>query len=165
MSNGVQMTTEQVCEFRVVGVPQTKGSARAFMRRGMRFPVITNDNPKCKGWQGAVADAAAVGMNGREPFAGAVTLAMTFYFPRPKGHFGTGKNAGILKASAPKRHTVKPDLDKIVRAVKDGMTGVVYRDDAQVDEFTKFAKRYADDGTPPGVVVSAAMETEIEEKV
>jgi len=36
--------------FRVYGIPQTKGSTKVFMRPGMRYPIITNDNTKNKSW-------------------------------------------------------------------------------------------------------------------
>ena len=52
--------------------------------------------------------------------------------PRLKGHYGTGKNAGTLKPSAPLFHTSKPDLDKLVRCIKDALTGIAWKDDAQV---------------------------------
>ncbi len=130
--------------FKVDGMPQTKGSARAFMPKGARFPVVTNDNPKCKNWQGMIATAAAQAMVGYEIMSGPVSLGLTFFLPRPKGHFGSGKNAHALKPSAPKHHTTKPDFDKLVRAVKDGLKGIVYRDDSQVCHFSPSAKLYND---------------------
>lgn len=134
-------------DFKVDGMPQTKGSARAFMPKGARFPVVTNDNPKCKNWQGSVAQAAAQAMTGKQPLPCPVSLSLTFFLPRPKGHFGTGKNADKLKPSAPMYHATKPDLDKLVRAVKDGLKGIVYRDDAQVAALSHTSKVYDDQET------------------
>lgn len=53
---------------------------------------------------------------------------------RPKSHFGTGKNAKILKKSAPAAlHCPRtPDGDKILRAILDALTGYVWKDDKQV---------------------------------
>jgi len=68
------------------------------------------------------------------PFVGAIKLSLMFYFPRPKAHFGTGKNAAILKASAPQYCTKKPDFDNCIKYLCDTMTGVFYKDDAQVVE-------------------------------
>jgi len=77
--------------------------------------------------------------------AGAVTLDITFYRSRPGSHFGTGSNAGKLKASAPKRPPTKPDLTKLVRAAEDALKGVLWRDDGQVtDQHTR--KRYGSPG-------------------
>jgi crossover junction endodeoxyribonuclease RusA len=69
------------------------------------------------------------------PFDGAVRVALTFVLPRPGGHFGTGRNAGVLRAGAPARPAGVPDLDKLVRAVLDGLTaGGALKNDAQVVE-------------------------------
>ena len=47
---------------------------------------------------------------------------------RPKGHFG---KRGLLP-SAPIAPIVKPDLLKLARAVEDALSGLVYKDDAQI---------------------------------
>ena len=141
--------------FRCDGVPQTKGSAKAFMRRGARYPTVTNDNAKCKPWQAALTLAAAQAMSRAariEPTRGPVALTLKFCVPRPGGHYGSGKNAEKLRPSAPQYPTVKPDLDKLVRAVKDGLTGVVYGDDSQVIKIDA-VKLYATHIHPCGVVV------------
>jgi Holliday junction resolvase RusA-like endonuclease len=46
--------------------------------------------------------------------------------------------------------TGKPDIDNVQKCVKDGMNGVVWRDDALVIE-VRVSKRYS---TAPGVCVS-----------
>jgi len=61
-----------------------------------------------------------------------VHLECFFYFARPASHFGTGKNADMLKPSAPKYHTVKPDKDNLEKFVKDCMNGIAWHDDSQV---------------------------------
>lgn len=67
-----------------------------------------------------------------EPLAGALVMYVTFYMPRPKGHFGTGRNVDKLKSSAPVHHTKKPDLDNLVKFVKDCLNEVAWVDDSQV---------------------------------
>jgi len=66
------------------------------------------------------------------PILGAVILTIKFVLPRPNAHFGTGKNAGILKASAPTKHIKKPDEDNLVKLVKDALNKTYWKDDAQV---------------------------------
>ncbi len=123
-----------IIQFSVCGKPATAGSKRAFpfKRKGGKLGVrMTADDPNTLLWRNAVAAAAHEVYNG-PLLTGAIHLTVGFMFPRPKGHFGTGRNAGKLKASAPDDHTQKPDCDKLLRAVGDALTGVVWRDDSQV---------------------------------
>ena len=61
-----------------------------------------------------------------------VMLVIDFYFTRPIGHFGTGRNAGSVKASAPKHMIVKPDLTNLLKSTEDALKGIVWHDDSQV---------------------------------
>ena len=69
----------------------------------------------------------------REPLTGAVAVDVVFTFARPKSHYGTGRNADVVKESAPDHHTQAPESDKLSRLILDGleMAGVV-RNDSQV---------------------------------
>lgn len=118
-------------EFTVYGKPAQMGSKKAFVR-GNRA-IITDDNSKQrKQWANAVATAAAEAMDGRPLMDGPVSLWVMFYFARPKSHYGSGKNAGVLKDSAPDCHSQSPDLDKLIRCLNDALSGIVFRDDRQV---------------------------------
>ncbi len=112
--------------FTARGVPIPKGSTKAFVPKGWKRPIITSDNAKSKPWQEDVLNAAVEAMGTRPPFEGPVALRLAFFLPRP--------------ASAPRRviyPVKKPDLDKLVRCVKDAMTRAgVYRDDSQVIEIS-----------------------------
>ena len=129
----------------VHGQPIPQGSMRAFKNKHSGRVIVTADNARTKPWKAAITDkaadvVAAAGMPnpayGREP----VRIAVTFRMPRPKGHYGA---KGLLP-SAPRHPTTIPDLDKLVRAVLDALTGIVYRDDAQVVALETY-KRYADE--------------------
>ena len=132
--------------FLVRGIAQPKGSTRSFVVRrtsGQLGTATTSDNPKLKDWQHAVATEARLAAGGaffdRET---PVVVSVTFGLPRP--------------ASAPKRVTQpirKPDLDKLLRAVLDGCTGVLWADDAQVVEATG-RKYYASEGLGPSALVT-----------
>jgi Holliday junction resolvase RusA-like endonuclease len=108
-------------KFVVYGRPQPQGSTRSFLRGGKI--ATTSDNRQLKPWRQQVSDTAFVEL-GCMPYAGdgqkAVVIHCHFFFARPK--------------SAKKRvfPTVKPDLDKCVRAILDALTGIAYRDDSQV---------------------------------
>ena len=68
-----------------------------------------------------------------EPATMPIQLDLLFRMPRPAWHFGTGRNAGVLKASSPAQHTQTPDLDKLVRLVGDALVGAgVIHDDSQI---------------------------------
>jgi len=140
----------EVCFF-VPGDPRAKGSMKTFRTKsGVN---ITNDNPKTKPWQIMVGQTAADNWSG-PPCRGAIDLALTFYFSRPKGHFGTGRNAGVVKDSAPdypmKKHY---DIDKLARCVLDALSGIVYVDDCQV-VVCPLWKFWAPQDSGPGVHVT-----------
>lgn len=62
---------------------------------------------------------------------GAIEVRMVFMLERPAGHLTT---RGALSADGERRPfpSVKPDWDKLARAVADGLTGAVATDDAQI---------------------------------
>ncbi len=62
-----------------------------------------------------------------------VRVTATFYYARPASHYGTGRNASVLKPSAPYFKASAPDLDKLQRALGDALTQAgVIRDDALI---------------------------------
>lgn len=134
--------------FHVAGVPAPQGSKTAMpVRKNGKLTGKTNlveSSKALKPWRTLVThQARRAKPKGFTPYAGAVRVEVIFRFPRPKGHYGTGRNAGTLKPSAPEHHTTKPDVDKTLRAILDGLTAAgIYRDDSQVAEVETF-KRYA----------------------
>lgn len=74
---------------------------------------------------------------------GAIGIEFVFHLPRPKSHYGTGRNAGVLKAGAPHHHTGTPDTSNLVKLVEDALNGLAWRDDAQVVRLVA-TKVYAD---------------------
>lgn len=120
--------------FFVPGKPQPAGSKRAFVikrKNGSFGASVTDACEKSKDWKSMVAFAA----HEHKPdllWDGPLELELWFHIVRAKGHFGSGKNSRKLKESAPKRPTVKPDTTKLTRAVEDALTGIVWKDDAQI---------------------------------
>jgi len=106
--------------FTAYGIPQTKGSTKAFVRGDKA--IITNDNPKTKDWHNVVAWTAQANRPRGGIFRGAVSVRLEFFFCRPKS---------VSEKKRP-HHTVKPDIDKITRATLDALKGTVYNDDSQV---------------------------------
>lgn len=73
---------------------------------------------------------------GCQPSDRPISVSLIFTMPKPK----------TVNRQMP---TVPPDLDKLIRAVLDGLTGVAYQDDGQVVRITA-TKTY---GTKVGVQV------------
>jgi len=115
--------------FTVLGLAQPAGSKRAFMRPGMKFPVVVDDNAKSKPWKAEVKSLAAAIYTG-SLMEGPIRLRVTFYRPRPGGHFGT--RSLNKKGLATPYPISKPDLLKLTRGLEDALTGIVWRDDAQI---------------------------------
>lgn len=82
-----------------------------------------------KPWQGNVAQAAGIAMQGRALLEGPLRLDVIFFRPRPKSHY---KESGGLSAKGEREPypTGAPDTTKLVRAVEDAMQGIVVRNDA-----------------------------------
>lgn len=139
-------------QFFVAGKPEPRGSKRAFpfkRKTGQLGVAVSDDNPKSRDWMASVAQRAMDAMSARPPLLGPVTLSLEFVMPRPKGHYGSGKNSSILKPSAPYWHTGKPDRLKLARGVEDALTAIVYADDAQTIA-GPITKHY---GERPGVLI------------
>jgi Holliday junction resolvase RusA-like endonuclease len=131
----------QIIRFFVPGLPRPGGSKRAFVNKATGRVVVTEDCKRSKDWRTAVAFKASEAI--KSPFAGPVEVRFEFLMPRPKGHFGSGKNAGVLRSSAPAYPAVKPDVTKLIRSTEDAMKGIAWNDDAQaVKQFGE--KRYAE---------------------
>lgn len=113
----------------VYGTAEPAGSKRGFYRPGLGVRVV-DANPKSRRWKTLVAQEAGKVANGL--LEGPLALDAVFFRPRPASHYGTGRNAGVLKASAPPYPATRPDTTKLLRGVEDALTGVLYRDDAQI---------------------------------
>lgn len=121
--------------FFVPGFAKPAGSKKSFaLKKGGVYTGRTATVDDCKGsrsWKSQVSEAARTTFT-EAPLTCPLRLVLIFTMPRPKGHYGSGKNAAVLKSSAPHFHTSKPDATKLIRAVEDALTGIVWKDDAQV---------------------------------
>lgn len=117
-------------EFTAYGEAKPAGSKRPFQRKDGSLGV-RDACDKTKSWQYVVATAAREAYQG-ELLTGAVSATFRFYFPRPKDHYGKGKNAGKLKDSSPGFIIKAPDALKLSRGVEDALQGVVYKNDSQI---------------------------------
>lgn len=128
------------------GEPKPQLRPRAFVLHGHARVY----NPKtAEGWKSQIADALRNHVPA-QPITGPVCLDLTFYFPRPKGHYGTGKNELRLKPNAPRMHTQKPDRDNLDKPFLDCLKTLgVFGDDAQVCDGS-IKKLWCPPGIQPG---------------
>ena len=141
--------------FTVEGLPAPQGSKRALNHRHTgRVVMIESAGDRLKVWRQAVtlkARSVAAQQAWEPPTA--VWADLVFYLPRPKSHYRTGRYAGMLKDSAPRVHTTKPDGDKLTRAVFDSLTDAgVITDDSAIYGY-RTLKTYADHH-PTGVQIT-----------
>jgi Holliday junction resolvase RusA-like endonuclease len=104
----------------VRGVAQPQGSARVFLNKKTRQPILVSKTRNVSEWRQAIKDVVAWQWEG-EPIDNAVGLSLIFVFSRPK--------------SIPKTRLFvrsRPDASKLLRAVEDALKGVAYTDDARV---------------------------------
>ena len=119
-------------EIRVYGIPRPQG-----IKRHVGRGIMVEASRHVGQWRNDVMSAAAAAHRGA-PITGPVKLEIVFLFPRPKSHFGTGRNADKLKASAPVHCISRAhgDTSKLIRSTEDAISASsgypVIEDDSQV---------------------------------
>jgi Holliday junction resolvase RusA-like endonuclease len=155
--------------FTHLGKPQPKGAHTSFVPRrkdgslvtranGAPVVVTKDSNPRQEGAQQSLAQLALAARieAGVGLWDGPVTVTRRYFFPRNKGHYGSGKNAGVLKDSAPALPVTAADIDKLDRLVFDALTGTVIRDDKQICA-GGHSKHYAEGDDPPRTEVEISV--------
>lgn len=101
-------------QFRAEGIPVPQGSMKVINGR-----VLHSQGSALAVWRSTIAWSAK--QAGAIPVADPIQMTLVFIMPRPK----------TVKREFP---SVAPDLDKLIRAALDALTGVAYLDDGQVVE-------------------------------
>jgi Holliday junction resolvase RusA-like endonuclease len=128
-------TTQDPVTINLVGVPQGKGRARAFLRAGH----ISHYTPeKTRTYEGMIRSAAMDAIGNKPPFDEPVEFVMRAIFPVPASWSTKKRTAALTGMLKPGK---KPDLDNIAKAWNDALNGVVYRDDSLICRMT-LDKRY-----------------------
>lgn len=112
-------------EYTIEGTPRPQGS-----KRHVGNGVMVESSKHVKEWRAFARMKAVEAIRGlpRIEKPNGVSLVVRFYFDRPKKHF-TSKG---LREDAPLVHVGKPDTDKLLRALFDSMTEVIFEDDSQI---------------------------------
>jgi Holliday junction resolvase RusA-like endonuclease len=150
-----QHQAARVC-FRIPGQPVAKGRARssAVMCNGKQLlvngrPVVRHHTPeKTVIFENLVKMAAREAMGARSPFAGPVRLVVEIALAIPASW---SRKRQAMAETGQICATKKPDADNVLKAVKDGMNGIVWVDDCQAVEY-HISKKYS---ASPGVYVEA----------
>lgn len=154
-------------EFFVPGFARPQGSKRSMpvyagsVKKGTRHKTgesVMVESSKVKPWRAAVQFAANEARGGTPLMDGPVSVAADFIFPRPRKHFRA--KDGAIKPGVPWHvaNRTAGDVDKLLRAIFDAMTTIVFHDDSQVVE-VRARKVYAIGHEQPGVRISVkAME-------
>lgn len=104
-------------KFFIPGDPVPQGRPRAYR---MGDSVRMFDPPKSVAWKKIVAQVAI--LHHATVLDGALVMRLTFYLPAPKS----------INCPECTMHTKRPDLDNLVKSIKDGLNGICYKDDSQV---------------------------------
>ncbi len=141
-----------------VPVPQPRHSIRVVKLKNGKsrgHAYIPGKHP-IHAWRTLVELAAKRAMAGRPVWEKAALESEVWIFlPRPKNHYGTGRNSSKLKPSAPKFPIARGsgDSDNYDKGLLDAMEGIVFDNDCTVcDPLPR--KRYAKEGWAPGVEIS-----------
>lgn len=143
------MTPQQPCAicFAVPGQPQGKGRARAFLRRG-HIRHYTPD--KTHDYERTISILAKAAMHGRAPTLQPVQVDLILWFEVPGSWPKWKRDRALDGVIAP---TVKPDVDNVVKAIKDALNGIAWHDDCQVVRLS-VVKKYSQE---PGVLVDVSV--------
>lgn len=128
--------------FKLIGVPQPRKRARASIAKSKSGKYFIRMYDEQNQEMQELKVRIAMIWNSK-PIDGPVGVRCNFYLPRPKNHYGTGRNAGKLKPSAPIHHTKIPDVDNLEKMVFDAMNGIVWKDDSQVVD-NRSSKEYGE---------------------
>ena len=128
--------------FKILGDPQAQERAKfRVITSGNRHIPVAYDPPKSKNAKKNIAKQAKLFVRMYYDMHVPIRMSLTFIMPRPK--------------SLPKKftqHVRKPDVDNLVKLVKDALSKVLYHDDAQIVEIHA-GKVYAQEDEETGTLI------------
>ena len=127
-------------------VPDTADEWKRAVRRAAKDVVLADPSFPAKAFPGGTP----------------VQVDAVFIMPRPKSHYGTGRNSAKVKPSAPAFPVSTPDFDNIIKATVDALGAwpnkrlskpLLWRDDSQIVVVGKMAFIYECEQRAPGVKI------------
>lgn len=137
-------------QFEVLGTPAPQGSKKAYAVKGRAF--VKESNPLGHAqWRNAVASAAKDQATFHGQQLGALITYIEFRFPMPKSRTKAQRESGCIAK------TTAPDIDKLQRAVFDGLiAGGLIGDDALIAVVS--ASKYEVTGWTGAVITLTSLE-------
>ncbi|MEQ1003922.1 RusA family crossover junction endodeoxyribonuclease [Pseudomonas aeruginosa] len=139
--------------FTVPGEPVGKGRPRAVSRKrrdkvtGVMGSYTAHITPKrTEDYEEEIGKSGTKAMAGRDLLEGPVLVELDIALSIPQSMSKKRKSLALAGGLYP---TKKPDMDNVIKAIYDGLNGVVWKDDVQVVKAV-VGKRY---GETPGVRV------------
>lgn len=113
------------------GKPKPQGSKVAVVRGGRAL--VVDACRDARSWRNDLT-AAMRDVRPDQPYRCGMAVTLDVFVPRPKSHYGTGRNAGKVKPRFKDAEPISsPDIDKVLRAVLDaGKLAGWWVDDRQV---------------------------------
>lgn len=143
--------------FTVLGEPTPEGSTRAYYIKSLDRTVTTHQNKKgLLAWRNRIATEAQRALEGKTwacDCTSAYGVKVEFVLSRPP-------SVPEHKRINP---TVKPDIDKLVRAINDALTGILFVDDCQVISMS-MSKEYGDERRAGAYVIVERYVNQLERK-
>jgi Holliday junction resolvase RusA-like endonuclease len=112
--------------FTVYGEPVAKGRPR-FAKRGNYVQTYTP--VKTKSYEDEVRLLATKAKGSGSTLEGSVSVFIYISFSVPQSYSKRKREACL---SGETKHTKKPDLDNVAKAIIDGMNGIIFKDDSQI---------------------------------
>lgn len=136
------VTGPTLATLRVYGQPGPQGS-----KRHVGGGRMIESSAKVKPWRQDVAAAATDWIEDWPhyspwlPLDGPLQADMVFSLTRPRSHYRTGRNAHLLRDTAPVRPISPPDLSKLARSTEDALeTAGLIVNDARIASYGRLDK-------------------------
>lgn len=131
-------------QFTIPGEPVPQARPR-LTKRGIAYTP-----EKSRRYKEYIRLIASAEMAGKTPLAGPLCLSVRVYRSAPKSG---GRKWQAEAKTGLRRPVTKPDLDNYVKAVQDGLNGIVWHDDSQIVTYGAPFGKFYDDGGGPRVEV------------